>query len=102
MVAQRFCAEVALLLLIPAAAPAHEWYPPSCCGGTDCQPVECESLREEDHGALSYSPREAAYPPQLPQSYRFEREKVLPSHDARCHVCINAGKPLCAFTIQGF
>lgn len=91
-----------LALLGPGAAvSAHSWYPVECCSGTDCQPVACDALREEDHGGVSYSPKTANYPPEKQATYVFDRQKVKPSQDARCHACVRFGVPLCVFVQQG-
>jgi hypothetical protein len=90
-----------LLALLAPAAWAHSFYPTECCSGQDCQPVDCDALREEEHGAVSYSPKTAAYPPEKPATYIFTRDRVKPSQDDRCHVCVNGGRPLCVFVQQG-
>lgn len=87
--------------LLVTAAFAHEFYPQECCAGKDCQPVACDALREEGQGAISYSPREATYPPKPPATYIFDKRKVRPSLEDRCHVCISYGLPVCVFVQQG-
>jgi hypothetical protein len=90
-----------LALLAPCVAHSHDWYPAACCAGQDCRPVDCDALREEEHGAISYSPKTAAYPPEKQATYVFSRDKVKPSQDDKCHACIRFGVPLCVFVQQG-
>jgi hypothetical protein len=89
-------AVVALACLMAGPSFGHEgsWYPLDCCGGTDCNPVPCDALHAEENGAISYSPGDS--------HFVFERERIRPSHDERCHVCIHRNSPACVFTLQSF
>ncbi len=76
-----------VLALLATAASAHEWYSAQCCGGRDCRPVPCEQLVEDKDGWWLY----------IPTGNRFEPLQVHPSQDRNCHVCISAGRALCAY-----
>jgi hypothetical protein len=71
----------------------HDWYPSSCCGGSECQPVPCDQLVEARGGWLY-----------LPTGNYFHEAQVQPSPDRNCHVCIMKGgdhRSLCAFIQMG-
>lgn len=76
---------------------AHSWYPAKCCSGTDCKPVPCDSLVELKGGDMGYVDENG-------KAYRFAKEKINPSEDNECHVCIHAtsDQPLCVFIINSF
>lgn len=88
-----------MLRLVLAAMfllPAHSWYDPQCCGGTDCQPVPADSLIELSEGRWRY----------LPTGNVFERTQVHPSRDGKFHVCIgnkahDKGRSYCVYILQG-
>lgn len=82
-------------ILLIGGTKAHEWYPPACCSGDDCHPVECSSLTERGKG-LAY------------KSYYFYNKMIKPSQDGLCHVCISnetstefTPVPHCVFIQQG-
>ena len=86
---------VSVLAMTPAAA--HSWYDSRCCSGRDCHPVPCEQLSVAADGSAVF----------LPTGIPFFRENVLPSLDARCHICTshpgtNGGYGYCAYVRQGF
>ncbi|MYZ50364.1 hypothetical protein [Propylenella binzhouense] len=45
------CALIATPVLAPVAQ-AHDWYPLSCCGGQDCEPVSNRSIQFTSRGWL--------------------------------------------------
>src|SRR5207247_1773110 len=65
----------ALVAAIPA--PAHSWYPLSCCGNMDWFPVACDQLVETVSGWLY-----------VPTGNLFNREQVQPSRNQHCHACL--------------
>jgi len=69
------------LLLSAWPAQAHDFYDKTCCGGHDCRPVPCETIRAEPGGFDFTDPLDRA-------SYFFSRDKMKPSQDGQCHVCI--------------
>lgn len=76
-------------LLLAAPAVAHMDYPAECCNGKDCYPVACEALTEHRDDSVTW------------RQFTFTRDKVRPSHDRACHVCVfNGSAPLCAFVQQ--
>lgn len=85
---------LAFLLLLTLPAAAHEWYAPHCCSEMDCRPVPCDELSEGGGGSVDYTPLDKY----------FEKSKVYPSQDARCHVCLHGGDkaPICAYVQMGF
>ena len=69
----------------PALAHAHSWYPPECCHGSDCAPVESATWLMSKDGRL----------PQLMVRSR-EGVAIIPqdmspreSKDSRMHVCMS-------------
>lgn len=61
---------------------AHSWYPAACCSDKDCHVVPCGQLTFD--GAWHW--------------YSYVFEKVMPSPDGLCHVCVNSvGKGVCLF-----
>jgi len=77
---------------------AHSWYPPACCSDTDCKPVPCEELVENDNGGVTY------------KGTNFPKSMIHPSQDMQCHVCagtyhqLDGGTqpiPRCIFILQG-
>lgn len=75
----------------------HSWYPQECCSERDCHPVPCEEISEAPNGGIRF------------QEHLFEKQRVRPSLDAQCHICIHGwydvhgwhGHPTCAFIQQG-
>lgn len=84
---------VAAFLLAAWPAVAHDWYPPDCCSGTDCQPRPCHLLERLVDGGVRDTQTRA----------RYRRDQVRPSEDGRCHVCTGGGflfgPPICVFTV---
>lgn len=74
---------------------AHSWYPPQCCGGQDCHPVQCKELIPQDNGTVKYKDK------------TFRKDQVMGSPDGLCHVCIMGegveagGYPMCTFLPPG-
>lgn len=61
-----------------AAAPAHSWYPSSCCKEHDCAPILCHEIQQVERG----------------YEYRgmvIARYAVQVSEDELCHACIASG-----------
>jgi hypothetical protein len=83
-------------LAIAIAVKAHSWYPQECCSENDCRPVPCEELYEQDDGGIKYN--DLTFGDRI-----FSKEKIKPSQDRYCHVCIGlqAGTPYCVFVMQG-
>jgi hypothetical protein len=46
---------VALVMALTAPTFVHSWYPPKCCSGQDCAPVDCHELLETADGGFSWS-----------------------------------------------
>lgn len=61
----------------------HSFYSKQCCADRDCHPVACEQINAVP-GGFEY--RDAR------GSYFFTRDKMLPSQDENCHVCILYGE----------
>lgn len=90
----RLTATVLFALALAAPALAHDWYPPGCCHGTDvggdCHPVACEELSEQNDGAWKW------------RGYTFSKDRVHPSQDKTCHVCVfHEVAPMCVFIQMG-
>jgi hypothetical protein len=88
-----------MLAHIPAQAhpsPSGWQYPWSCCSNQDCRPVECDTLEEIGDGKVQDTENGQTY----------AKDQVFSSGDHHCHVCTELGKtdgkPLCAFTVNGF
>lgn len=92
---------VLLLGLFLSQAPvyAHDWYAPKCCSSMDCHPIDsCSELSENNDGSYSYG------------KLTFSKDKVHPSEDNKCHVCIGkygafgtipVDTPLCVYIQEG-
>lgn len=65
-----------LLIYEPNRAAAHEWYPPLCCSGGDCSPLDPKRVIELTAGGFLIDNR--FYVPQ---------KDVGPSLDGRYHAC---------------
>jgi hypothetical protein len=74
-----FLAALFVVAWIPLAL-AHSFYDTSCCADQDCHPVACEQISAVA-GGFQY--REAR------ATYFFTRDKMKPSQDENCHVCIH-------------
>ena len=57
-------------------APSGFVYPQDCCGGHDCRPIACSTIRDNPDGSVSWT------------GLLFDRNQVKISGDAMCHVCI--------------
>jgi len=68
--------------LLGAPAMAHDFYDKACCANHDCHPVACETITAVPQGFDYVDPRDHAV-------YFFTRDKMLPSADDRCHVCLH-------------
>jgi len=71
----------ALVTAAIAVTPIHDApggfrYPPDCCGGRDCRPIACSTVKDNPDGSVSWT------------GLLFPRELVKISGDASCHVCI--------------
>lgn len=64
---------VAVSVLSPASA--HDWYPPSCCGGKDCHPIPCGEVKLEGDEIVW-------------RDLRGKTGWISPSPDGLCHVCV--------------
>lgn len=78
-----------VLIISTTAVLGHSWYPSDCCSGQDCFPVPCSQLIENGEGNWLWD------------NLVFLKEKVKPSLDNLCHVCISNNVPRCAFIVQG-
>ena len=65
-----------LLVYEPNRAASHEWYPPLCCSGGDCAPLNPARVEELSAGGFLIDGR--FYVPQW---------EVGPSLDGRYHAC---------------
>jgi len=93
-----FFAALALLIVLPAATLAHDWYPLECCSGQDCAPAEAVVRREDG----SYLVTSRGMSTVIPADYAKWRR----SPDGRIHVCIRklrsgAEYLVCAFRGAG-
>lgn len=83
---------LACALAAPAAR-AHDWYDSQCCQEHDCRPVPCETITAVPNGFDYKDPHDHAI-------YFFTRDKMKPSQDERCHVCLHGSvvhAPLCLY-----
>ncbi len=80
-----------LLKLASAIVLVHSWYPMECCSEQDCHPVPCEQLEDAPKGAVTWRDK------------LFEKQRVHPSKDAQCHICLHGEgqHPICVFVQQG-
>ena len=72
-------------------ARAHSWYDGDCCGTMDCHPVPATEVEEIEPGVWKH----------IPTGFTFKGPNVRPSRDADYHVCINYGRGLCIYIVQG-
>ena len=83
-----------LMVVFVRAAEAHDWYPPNCCSGHDCFPIEIEdetsALTPIQGGYIVNASRTAVTGTQIRQS-----------QDGRFHLCTKTGlidgPPVCLF-----
>ena len=80
---------ISLIFLLTAPVKAHEWYDRECCSNTDCRPIaSCSEIEDLGKGQAKWG------------KYIFD--KVKPSQDNKCHVCITSwDKPMCAYIRYG-
>lgn len=85
---------------------AHDWYPASCCSGTDCAPIGPQSVRETNGGYVvtiqpGTHPMWRSDRP-APLVVRIPYREAKPSPDGAWHICLNGqGELLCFFAIVG-
>jgi hypothetical protein len=77
------------MFLLTAPVKAHDWYDRDCCSKADCRPIDnCDEIQELPKGMAKWG------------KYLFD--KVRPSQDNKCHVCITSWeKPMCVYTQHG-
>ena len=79
-----------LIFVLTTPSRAHDWYDHDCCSDSDCKPIEsCSELEELEDGRWKWN------------GYIFRKDKVRPSKDSKCHVCIFRGLPMCTYVQQG-
>lgn len=78
---------VALLVAVSVLAAAkvalgHDWYPPACCSGIDCQPVPVEDVTLVDgRYVVAWGGQSIAF------------DEARPSPDGQYHICTTRGDP---------
>lgn len=78
------------ILLAYSISWGHSWYDSDCCSNTDCRPVACDELIEQNDGKIKYG------------AWTIEKPNVRPSKDSKCHICIPQTQiPRCAYIQQG-
>ena len=77
------------IFLLTSSVKAHDWYDRECCSNEDCRPVEnCDEIEILPNNKAKW------------QDKIFE--KIKPSKDNKCHVCITHwGKPMCTYVHMG-
>lgn len=65
----------ATLALVMSSVEAHEWYPPGCCSGTDCAPLERGRVEHIPTGFL------------VDHTFFVPRSEAKDSMDGRYHGC---------------
>lgn len=79
-----------LLLTLSFSVRAHDWYPPHCCSGQDCYPIDQEDLEPVDGGYFVKATGEF-----------YPRKAVQESPDGKFHRCSIGGRrearTLCLF-----
>lgn len=88
-----------ILLLLTTNAFAHSWYDHECCSDKDCHPIEdCDELIDNADGSVRW------------KDFVFSKERVKPSQDKYCHVCVYESKggygyqnktPMCVYIQHG-
>ena len=78
----RLVLALALVALAVAPAAAHSFYDKACCADADCHPVACERITAVN-GGFEFRAYDRV-------TYFFTRDKMKPSQDESCHVCVNA------------
>jgi hypothetical protein len=69
---------IVLALTLVHDAPGGWPYPSDCCGGSDCRPIPCASIRQD--GDLYWY-----RPPGFPTPLKFSQPRHSP--DELCHAC---------------
>ena len=64
-----------LVLILPATALAHSWYPYECCSDRDCYPVAIEQVTSTQGGWM------------LKDGTFIGHREARPSPDGRFHIC---------------
>lgn len=67
---------LAIFFALTLWASGHEWYPPSCCSGGDCEVLAEGRVKALDGGGYLVDER-----------FRVERAEVRESLDGRFHGC---------------
>lgn len=75
-----------VLLLSCASAAAHEWYPPFCCSGNDCEPVVDSRVEAQPEGGYL-----------LDKKFYVPPAAVRKSEDGRFHACFPTPEKLQCF-----
>lgn len=92
------CAVIVAACVVAREASSHSWYPMQCCHDKDCHPIDsCEEIEDLPDGKVRW------------RGMIFDKDRVHPSQDAKCHVCIfehswspkDPPTPMCIFTQQG-
>jgi hypothetical protein len=65
-----------ILLAHGHEAPSGWSYPGDCCGGQECRPIACSTVRDHPDGSVSWL------------GLVFTPKQIRMSGDAMCHVCI--------------
>lgn len=81
-------AAAVVLAMVAGVGPAraHEWYPPNCCSGFDCAPIEMDDVQLTPEGFVI---------PGNPEVVPYSSPKVKrtpPEGGNRYHLCTRAGK----------
>ena len=84
---------IALLLTRPAAA--HEWFPPECCSGQDCEHVAADFIVESKAGwQVDYCSTKR---PGMCISAFVKRGTERISQDGSYVACFNSSRMICFF-----
>lgn len=76
-----------LAFFLSSSAKAHDWYPPVCCSGGDCGPVDGSRITRD---GVDYV---------IDHRWRVQRSSTQPSPDGRFHGCWpdKDKPPVCVF-----
>ena len=81
-------------LAFGGTAGAHDWYPPNCCSGHDCFPIEIEDE------AIALTPIQGGYIVNASRT-AVTGAQIRQSQDGRFHLCTKTGlidgPPVCLF-----
>jgi hypothetical protein len=73
-----------LAVIYAALLLAHSWYPASCCGGGDCQPIDSKYVKQIPGGyEIDY------YEGNQHWSFTIQEVLVQRSKDDQYHICVN-------------